>query len=236
MIALLIKDWRLNLPATIAWIIVFVVMPVAMILSVVSERRYAISWSSSELSDAALSGIVASLVISSIIIPAFGATAFARERRDRSADFLSSFSIPRARVVASKVLTTLLLCVLPWIGAAVLTVLASIIWPLHIRWEVENFRHGASDVIRTVACVQLMLLGVSWMLSSILRSEFSAGASTVLFGLISLAMWGVVASRMSERGPEAGQLAYQIGVVSAIAIGISGLIAGTIIALRRISP
>ena len=98
MTTLLIKDWRLNAPATLCLVLIYAVLPFIVFFSRAVDEGVAHALNAESMTTCFMISAFAGLGISMLIIPAFGGIAFARERRDRSADFLASLSIDRTSV------------------------------------------------------------------------------------------------------------------------------------------
>jgi len=168
------KDWALYRPARWGAALLFI-MPIAIFFVGMSvDRDYRAKLTRSmfcvELSAAVIFGVGFTL----LIMPVFGAMAFARERRDRSGEFLASFPQPRSRSVVSKAMVGLTLCALPWvIGLNLALVLQK---SASSDEDVQPFIVVSRGDITITFLLQMtiFLFGMGWFWSSLLRSEVLA--------------------------------------------------------------
>ena len=239
MMALLIKDWRLNAPATLCLFLIYAVLPFIIFFGRAADEGIQQSLRRDMFYECLMGSAFAGIAISLLIVPAFGAIAFARERRDRSAEFLAATSVARSRVVASKVVVAIALCMIPWMLSGILVVAAQAFQMNESNWfgvslNGDNNLEPLSWLLR----IHIMLFGIAWLLSSILRSETIAAAAAIL-GVVLLSIGYVVyRSRLEHFGSsfEAEATANLVATIATLTLGIGGFIAGTIIALRRVSP
>lgn len=181
-------------------------------------------------------GAVASLIASSSI----AGVALAKERRERTADMLATLPIAREKVIFSKAFVAMLLTAVPFaLGAAVAYLIAPPGITEEVRASVQTTGAGVW-VLAAGFAGWLTLFGLAWGLSSLLRSEVLASAVPLLVLIVvtsSIALW------TQPRSPGFGEhvrsreaLVLPRFVYPLAAIGGLGLVAGTIIALRRKSP
>lgn len=177
-----------------------------------------------------------------LFVPVYAAVAFARERRDRSAEFLGMFPVSRQKVVVSKLVASITLAVLPWI----------VFVPFLVVWLLLNeniILPGGHIFVRykptlddcLVAAMWLTIgnlcsFGIAWLLSSLLRSETIA-AGIAIATAIGLTL-GTVAwiDGMNESSQVRAAMTMRALIVMFCAVGTGCLIAGTSIALRRRTP
>lgn len=168
----------------------------------------------------------------------YGGIAFARERRDRSGDFLNAMPVPRSRIIASKLLVTLSGAAVPWLlGLS----LYGLVMPEENglgAWR-SLFGYGGDAVAWCVLGWSMGLVGMAWLCSSFLRSEtIAAGISFVLVAKVTWLIY-VVMDRSasigrSEWNPDVHRPLYLILVGWMTGgMGVLGLVAGCVIARRR---
>jgi len=235
MMALLIKDWRLSAPATVFWVLVFVFIPSACLGVEYFGWDSPLPMPPENLANAMVIGAFAALGTSMLVVPAFGAIAFARERRDRSADFLASMPVGRGQVVLSKAITLGALNALPWVGTVLLFGVIWMIWGFS-TWSNWQDAQDWRGVMRTIAIIQFALVGYSWLLSTLLRSEVLAASMTILTAVVATIAFGFYYERLASRALGGEAAALHTGAIGCLCVGALGIIGGTAIALRRVSP
>jgi hypothetical protein len=171
-------------------------------------------------------GAAFSAVLTVLIAAAFGGTAIAAERADRTADFLGLMPVTRMQVVLSKWFASF--CMLGvW-----LLFQGAVAW-VAVRALSKYSPDNHQDILNAVglfAALALCTFGVAWLFGSFTRS-----------GPISACL-GIAATAIACFLPEAvdhqhrpGEL--QLWTAATVAmIGMCGLLAGTVIYLRRIAP
>lgn len=237
--ALIVKDFRLSLPALAAGAALFL-MPCAVWTAVAlsaGDLIHALSWRETSIALARLGIVGATAAMLSQAV--YGGIAFARERRDRSGEFLNAMPVPRARIVASKLLVTAAGCALPWIaGLALYGLLMPEMESGVGVWE-SLFDPGGKALAVTAAGASLALMGLGWLASSLLRSETIASAIAIFLVITTLWIIYAIMDRAAAAGyssldPDGQRITYLLaaGWVSG-GIGLAALAAGTFIALRR---
>ena len=160
----------------------------------------------------------------------FGGMAFAAERRERTADFLNLLPPSRGASALSKLLVAVL---------ALAAAFAMHIWLMSVgarAYDIPNgynftFSWDLQDALLWGAGL-VMAFGVAWLLSSFLSSSaisacIGGGCSLLAF----IAMQYVAEGRLwREPRIEAWWAAI------AVSCGLAGLVAGTVIYLRRVEP
>jgi ABC-type transport system involved in multi-copper enzyme maturation permease subunit len=238
MIALLRKDLRLNAPVTIALLLTYITLPFLVFGALVASDGLQHTLKESGVATSFVITAFVGLGISLFILPAFGGIAFARERRERSADFLAAHPIPRRSVVVSKLIVTLALCSLPWLLSVVIVVGVQRVLPRvdgsFVGPDGSEIREGVMWLLR----LQAMLLGGSWLLSSLLRSETVATTSTILGTIVLAIAFATYRSALERTGyvELAHARADVLATILTLAIGLGGFLAGTLIAFKRTSP
>lgn len=206
------------------------------------------------LSPAALAGL--GLVVATAA--ACGGIAFAAERRDRSAEFLAMLRVSRRRVATSKLVATLLCLLFP--AALHLTVLA-LGWRQFAGRPRETVAYEQIFLVGAANCAALTLMafGVAWLLSSFFQSPAIAaavaiGAAAVAVYVVAAMAWQVEVAddrksvywtpseyvtgvmwrpRVFELAPPATHAAVR---TVATLCGVSALIGGAMIYVRRVPP
>jgi ABC-type transport system involved in multi-copper enzyme maturation permease subunit len=159
---------------------------------------------------------------------ALASVAAARERRERSAEFLGAMPVPRGMVVASRLLAMLINVV----GCYVVGFAAS--WLVVPAKDVND---NASDAFWAVLAVMTSMVGFAWLVGSVARSEVIATAGalgiTVVIALTSESAieW---LNKQQVRVPTAGSEKVTL-VVLAVG-GVLALVVGVVVALRRKTP
>jgi ABC-type transport system involved in multi-copper enzyme maturation permease subunit len=237
--ALMAKDWRVVKPVVIIGFL-FMLAPTVIQTSVNAWRTNA----ASDPTHAAVPyeimrewftiAVFIGFLLWCAICPAFGGIMFARERRDRSAELLELLPITRGVRLLSKVIITLVTLVATVVITTQFWHLGAWMWP-------SASTYAPSDLwepMRPLIGLMIIMVGLSWLLSSIFRSEIIATAVT--FGAVCLTamLMGMLP------GPANKQNWYEWinawfpvpGLALAVlmaTIGLLAFIAGCIITLRR---
>jgi ABC-type transport system involved in multi-copper enzyme maturation permease subunit len=231
MLTLMAKDFRQTFWPALLAVLLLVAPSLAWLSGTAADGRWPDrDRASIELIGLFLLGAVLSLAASSAIT----GVAFAKERRERTAELLATLPIPRWTVVTSKALTALIVVAVPFLvgmGASVLLAIKE------DQFLGDRLASGLTAGMFLIAAVWLTLFGLGWALSSLLRSEVLSAAAPILVVIVVSAM--IVWSR-----PRPGMMAVQQedallvarGIWAFGTLGITGLIAGTVIALKRRSP
>jgi ABC-type transport system involved in multi-copper enzyme maturation permease subunit len=230
MLALYLKDLRLNRAPVIGAIVlplVFYVIPLATVVLDRPRQSVPDIW---RLAIASGAGTGLSLMV--LMCAVFGGVAFAPERRDRSAEFLAMLPVRRWEIALSKLFAAgtcvLVLCAVHGLVLAVCS------------WGVTGGQ-WSGDVLRIYATFPftgLLLFGLAWLFSTFMRSPtFAAVLSMVCSALVSWVLMGIVALAVDARhgGHTYENLFLVTSVVGAV-VGLVCLIAGTAYYCARVSP
>jgi ABC-type transport system involved in multi-copper enzyme maturation permease subunit len=180
--ALLRKDWRLYRPTVLGCLVVLAGVYLIGVLPLVQEDPKAGPYSKPrQVVNVALLATGVTAVFAGV----FGASAFAVERRDRTAEFLVMLPISRTRILASK--------------AAVAAVFLLAVWAVHLSVAlaaVHTLGAGAKHTTEyayafaALAGATVMMFSLAW-----LSSAFLSGPA-IPFGL---ALGGTVADAAPAR-------------------------------------
>jgi ABC-type transport system involved in multi-copper enzyme maturation permease subunit len=170
------------------------------------------------------------LLMSVAVTAIFGGAAFALERRERSAEFLAMLPVGRSKIVLSKLVIGAGFPVIFW-AANLLYFRLIARYSDRLNWQ--NHQIFVEIVMAGVAMV--MSFGIAWMASSILWSP--AIAACISMG-VSLVWLVCVAALWTQSSPE-GPIEYEVGellMVGPAIVGVLGILAGTILFVRRAEP
>lgn len=231
------KDLRMSVPTMIGAIGLFLLPAMLYCASMMYEPKDLVVPAQDrirEFSFAAAMGPVSTL----FVVPVFSGIAFARERRDRSGEFLGAMPVPRGLIVRSKFLVAASLCVLPWlVGAGIILVLRAFGDQHLLEFSMLEDTGDGLSIWGMAAELTLFLFGTGWLLSSILRSEVFASVIPLGLGLALLLLFPLIASRMEEiPRQDATRWVASMYFAVFVPVGVGSFIAGTMIALRRKSP
>ena len=240
MLILFRKDWRLLRPILLAALglaaIFLVLLPAVQYYgwAAQAERRgyvYRGTDRIQQLGAAVLQGAWFMWVAVPVLCAAIGGAAFATERRERWGDLLGLLPVPRWRVVASKLCVSGLACLM------LLTLNQCVIHGAAL-FGLPSVEFGvgrlAGDLL-TSASVAMLLFGTAWLLSAVLASP--ALATGVAVGVEGGAyLWFVQAVDISRWAFDDSERALQSLNLFAAGVGLTLLIAGTIVQLLRRSP
>jgi ABC-2 family transporter protein len=154
-----------------------------------------------------------------------GANAIARERVDRSAEFLAYLPVSRARILVSK--------------AAVPLAMVSGVWAAALAAHVLAYAIDGGTITRlippglgaTVLTISLLIFGAVWLGSSIVDTPLTAVGFCL--GICMLLWSAFVASNHFVGWPADRLYCYTAGMGI---VGISCFIAGSWLYLRRVEP
>lgn len=236
-LTLLRKDWRLAKPAFLLmlglfFVPAFVGVGVTIYSRIFESKAPLLQYSKSEHSDL-MSLLIGGSWLCIFIGPAVAACQFARERRERTSDFLGALPVSRGSIVRSKAFVTACLLALPLL-LNLLAALAELI-------SSQNAFDGGVRAERGFELFVVMFLGVSglaWLLSCILSSEVLATTGAlVVSGICAFKIYLVfqIVPSLKAMSPAWRQelaITWTIAILFAF-FGIIGFTAGTIIASTR---
>lgn len=239
--ALLIKDFRLCKPLIIAGLIaMFIPITAQLVDNGIQWLRRSpdgLAEDPYRANDFVI-GLFAGLGLAAVTLPALAAVAAARERRDRSADFLHTLPIRRVLIVTSKAMVVIFWTLLLFaIGAIVM----ELVRPADSESIFTPGLPGRIDL--TVASMFLAVygfaIGVGWFAGSFLTSDTIAGATALGACLLFTFTLGYVIQRdfhFSWGKLDPSQVQFLAWLWTLLGVGAITFIAGTIISLRRKSP
>jgi ABC-type transport system involved in multi-copper enzyme maturation permease subunit len=227
--ALLKKDFRLFLPITLGSIALFVMIYAVPFLSLLGRHS---PMKPQNYYEFVFGSAMASTAFTGIMAIVYGASAFALERRDRSADFMAALPIPRIRIVLSKFITIGLQVAIFWLIHSAIAV--SIIQLSIIRFGIISvYSRGFGEELALNIAMAMMAFGIAWLLSTFLNSAAIAFGISIAVSVgiaLSIAM-GLDHSNLREE-------IYMDWVIMMVAgpLGIAAFISGAIYYLRRVAP
>jgi ABC-type Na+ efflux pump permease subunit len=222
--ALLRKDWRLYRPTVIGCLVVLAGVYLVGILPILRDDPRAGPYDGPrQIIHVALlaAGVTAAFAA------VFGASAFAVERRDRTADFLVMLPIRRTRILASK--------------AAISAAFLLTLWAVHLTVAILALNHLGTAARHSteyayafagIAGAMLMMFSVAWFLSA-----FLTGAA-IPFGL---AFGGTIASaelirQLIENLGLHGYAFVRAWILWSIVVAFTSFITGAVHYARRVAP
>jgi len=228
--ALIWKDIRLNRPALLLGAVLFLLPYIAVLaISVHSRLRGGASlW---RYDPVLMAGFV-SLLLSLLTLTILSGSSLAAEREDRSAEFLACLPPTRWMVVGSKAAVIGFVSLLVF-GINLLTILC--VAPL-LEGAPTEFIPGVHDrpavEFLTITIAATLLMGVAWFCSSCVGRASTAIAAALLAppglaGVLLIALYTLDVP-LSWLGPT-----FRI---AAVLLGIAGMVAGTIVFVRRFEP
>lgn len=231
---LLWKDWRLMRPLLIACGVLYLTPAIifaiwAAFMSPGEDLSTAGDWAGM-----ILGVLFFGLMISTLAMPMIGANLLAKERRERTAEFVATLPVGRGRIVLSKAIMAVLVALTPSLFTLVAGLVGVGVMAL-VGPGQGGSGPGINDVNEMVsfaaalgggACLSF---GLAWFLSSALKSETVAAGLSLLLTAIAASLYTLAASR----NPHLGAMLF--GTVAGLA-GVAAFGAGTVIALRRGTP
>jgi len=164
-----------------------------------------------------------SIILLTLMSAFLAGNAFAGERSERSAEFFAYLPISRTRSVLSRGLVLFLVL------AVCISVNIAIIAAAYDPRDRELL-----SVLKVCAPTMILLLGVAWMWSAILRSPAIAAALGIGTAMLLGGMLSMVASIRNLEAPETW--IKPVYVVCCLAIGLPAILVGIIVGLKRIEP
>ena len=169
-----------------------------------------------------------SLILTGAMAAVFGGAAFAYERRERWADFLTMTPTPRIYSIISKsILSTLFLAP---------------IWALNVFAAFKLIKiqtaigHEFDLLIGSIGPL-LMLFGVAWLISSFASSPSIAACTSIGLFMAAALLYNLICHAYAGPPPYADEANYDlIGCALCALIGVISFLAGSIYYLRRIEP
>jgi len=235
-LTLLRKDWRLAKPAFSLSVLLLtapLVVGAAFLFfgASIGAKSTGNKWWSLVESIVALFWV--GFMFSIVAIPAIAATAWGRERRERTSEFLGALPIPRRLIVGSKLVMTTCLIAVPMVCAAVAWVVLRIGSPsVSQADDILPF-----ELTLTTFAIAIGLAGVAWLLSCFLSSEVFATAITLLLTVVvAVAIYGAfdaIPALRSLPTSVRGTRIIQTVVTSSLIFGLGGFFIGTVAALKK---
>jgi ABC-type transport system involved in multi-copper enzyme maturation permease subunit len=217
------KDWRLfRTPIVAIAILALMGYLVSFLLYRIDQRRFGEAalldqWWNQYMNDAAWFGLISTVIMSAV----FGGAAFATERRERWGDFLNLLPPARGPGIVSKLFVTF--ASLATIGAVHLAVLGMIGWLHHVDDFIGYTMLGAAVV---------MLFGVSWMLSTALRSASLSASIAITLTVCA----GIVIVMLGSAFNWKIDWSYVVFAVVSTVTGVVCFLVGTVYYLHRVEP
>ena len=224
MYALLRKDWRLYRPTVIGCVLVVAgVYLIGLLPLVRQDPKAGYHNTPRQIVNVALFATGATAAFAAV----FGASAFAVERRDRTAEFLVMLPISRTRILASK--------------AALSAAFLLTLWAVHLTVALlalnqldQGARHSTeyAYAFAGLAGATLMMFSVAWSLSAVL-----SGAA-VPFGI---GFGGTIATAELARQLIAhlglhGYAFVRAWIVWSCVAAVASFVAGAVHYARRVAP
>lgn len=171
----------------------------------------------------------------SLALAGLGGASFAKERAERTAEFLGSLPVPRVLVVLSKLITTALLVALLWgIGLGLAALISPPMDPNNGAPRVFDFWMEARTPLWFISLAGLSILGTAWLLSSFTRSSVISGGVAIALTIKIAIFIYLLADRIpSEMPASRTDFAEKWITISLLTLGLGGLAFGTLISLRR---
>lgn len=235
-LTLLRKDWRLAKPAFLLMIALFFVPSVVgLVVTVYSrifeERVPLLQYSRSDHSDL-MALFVGGSWLCIFAAPAVAGCQFARERRERTSEFLGALPVSRKRIIQSKVLVTTCLLKLP-----LLLGFLAVISSLATDADAPGEFHRTLVAFGLFVVSFLGVCGLAWLFSCILSSEVLATTAALLVSAtlafkIYLVFQVVPSLKAMNPSSQEAAITWSIAILFGC-FAIAGFTAGTLIAIMR---
>lgn len=168
---------------------------------------------------------LAAMATSLLVISLMAANAFSQERADRSAEFLAQLPPSRWSILLSKFILALTVSLVMW---AVNLMMGLIVAP-----RLGGFEPPLDDAVASLLPTSVLLFGAGWAASTVMSSPVGAwgvsAAAPMALGGIILSVWYVFDI------PADGRIQPIYGA-ACIVLGVTALIASSIMYVRRVTP
>lgn len=230
MCALAAKDWRLFRVPVFALLIVSGGTYLLALIGALEPpdgwaQHYRAMYAMNEL----VLGSLAALALTSLLAAAFGGMAVARERRERTSDFLALLPVTRGQIVFSKLLVSaLVLCACAVFHEIVILALCLFqSGQLLSSWATFALISSVVWLGFTVC-----FFGLGWQFSTFSTSGAISSSAAIAVTLVSAALVANFVDPHIRLDREAKLILAAV----AFSIGIASTIAGVVYYLRRIAP
>lgn len=172
---------------------------------------------------------IASMGISVVLCAFIAGNAVAGERADRSAEFAAYLPIPRRSAIASKAITAVCMCLLMLLLNSLIFTAA---WLVQERTAISHVvdNPDALDVAVNMAITAVFIFGVSWLLSTLLRSPAMAAAGGIV-AVIVLFMGLLLVEELRGAGNDEVERSYAL---LCLLLGSGCFLAGVVCYLRGV--
>lgn len=232
------KDWRLIRPILIAGGILYAA---PLVIACVYSRFFSLEPPKTVVQwlELIVGVLMLSFLASMLTAPALSGVMFARERRERTAEFVATLPVSRASIVHSKAIVAVVAFLIP--GAVTLAAMGVIAAFLRATTDIAPGHPAMPDVSGLVLALGVlssgafMAFGIAWLFSTILRSEVLASAYAFLVVISLITVVVMYQMRMVDENPRytLSPLACSLAMAGA---GVIAFAIGYVIALRRASP
>lgn len=174
-----------------------------------------------------------SLGLSAFVAALAGGNAIAGERADRSAEFLATLPVSRARILAPKVTLASLALLAFWLIdllALYLTVASAQVDEEACR----NLRGTIRTVVPLFGVSAVLAFGAGWLFSA-LRASPAIATALAMIAPVALAMVSEAFIEALGAPPIEGRL-WSTYVACGPPLGVAAFVAGTLHYLRRVEP
>ena len=229
--SLLWKDYRQNRGALLAAVLV-AAGPYLVAVVIIIAQRVVGAKEAEEWLQAITAACYASIWISVMIAAFMGAAPIAGERADRSAEFVAGLPIDRANAVFSKAIVTGLPCLALW---AANTLALTLLMKSCDNGRPPNLNEN--DLVAAITwsfLLALLLFGMAWLFSSLMRSPAMAAAAAIgtVTGLAT-----AVSMLSSWDGYQRVDDSMVILLIAlCIGLGLMSFLTGVLVCLRRLEP
>lgn len=124
--------------------------------------------------------------VAALVAGACGAIAFARERRDRSAEFLAMLPVSRVRIAASKTIAAVLYAIPPLLFHAAVIAVG---WRLLAAFQFDGLQKYTAPLVTGAwyhASLGVLFFGVAWLASVFARSPSVAGVAALTIAVLTV--------------------------------------------------
>jgi ABC-type transport system involved in multi-copper enzyme maturation permease subunit len=222
--ALLRKDWRLYRPAVIGSLVVLAGVYLIGILPLLQEDPKAGPYARPRQ---VVNVVLLATGVTAIFAAVFGASAFAVERRDRTAEFFAMLPVSRARILASKAAVAAAFLLALWAAHLTVALLA-----FHSLGEGARHTTEFAYAFAGIATAALMMFSLAWFFSA-----FLTGAAIPF----ALGFGGTIASaevirQLIENIGLHGYAFVRTWIVWSCVVAVASFVAGAVHYARRVAP
>jgi len=227
MMALIRKDWRQNQVAIVGSAVMLGFIYLLAIYSILFQTN---PDRPRDVPEIIIGFSLAGFWITALMGAVYGGTAFALERRERSADFLAMLPTTKTRIILSKLIVAAACLLLMWLINFMVMLSVSRTYIPFKGWT------NVDEIIAMTTAGAVMTFGVGWLFSSLLTSPAIAASISIGASPVILILTCLFVAPWYRPDTFSDELAYCYAAWCGLFVGVICLVAGTVCYLWRVEP